>query len=410
MSVLIGGGGIGGLTLALSLHERGIPCVVLEAATEVRPLGVGINTLPHAIRELAALGLLPALDACAIRTRELRYLNRFGQSIWVEPRGLHAGYDLPQLSIHRGWLQTLLWNTVRERLGESKLMAGARLTGFSQGPDSVTVHCADGRTVSGSALIGADGIHSLIRRTLHPDDGALRWNGIQMWRGAMDWPIYEGGDVMVIAGDMTEKLVLYPIAAGIRPETRLTNWAVCVRQGDGSNAPPRREDWSRPGRLDEVLPHVRRFDLPMVDVEALVRATPEFFEYPMCDRDPLPWWTQGRVTLLGDAAHPMYPVGSNGASQAILDARCLAALLSSSTVPDALVAYEAERRPKTAAIVAINRRGGPERVVDVVSERAPDGFARLEDVITHEELAAIASGYATMAGFSLGSTSPSVPG
>jgi 2-polyprenyl-6-methoxyphenol hydroxylase-like FAD-dependent oxidoreductase len=207
---------------------------------------------------------------------------------------------------------------------------------------------------------------------------------------------------MAIAGDMAEKLVLYPIAAGQTPETRLTNWVVCVRQGDGSQPPPRREDWSRPGALDELLPHVRRFRLPFLDVEALVRATPEFFEYPMCDRDPLPWWTQGRVTLLGDAAHPMYPVGSNGASQAILDARCLADLLAAQPVPAALADYDAERRPKTSVIVASNRKGGPERLVDEVSARAPDGFARLEDVISREELAAIAGGYAQMAGFAAG--------
>ena len=400
MTVLIAGGGIGGLTLALSLQERGIACVVLEAAAEVRPLGVGINTLPHAIRELAALGLLPALDACAIRTRELRYLNRFGQNIWTEPRGLHAGHDMPQFSIHRGHLQALLWQAARERLGDA-LMPAARLINFTQDEGGVTAHLADGRMLHGDVLIGADGIHSTIRRTLHPDDGGLRWNGIQMWRGAVDWPAYEGGDTMAIAGDMAEKLVLYPIAAGSSPEHRLTNWVVCVRQGDGGAPPPRREDWSRPGVLEELLPHVRRFRLPFLDVEALVRATPEFFEYPMCDRDPLPWWTQGRVTLLGDAAHPMYPVGSNGASQAILDARALAALLAEQRTPMALAAYDAARRPATAAIVAANRKGGPERVVDLVSERAPDGFTRLEDVATHDELAAIAGGYAAMAGFAV---------
>lgn len=403
MTVLIAGGGVGGLTLALSLHERGIPCTVFEAAAEVRELGVGINTLPHAIRELAALGLLPALDACAVRTRELRYLNRFGQSIWTEPRGLYAGHDVPQFSIHRGRLRTLLWDAVRERLGEASLVTSARLQSFSQDSSGVTAQFANGSSASGSALVGADGIHSVIRQALHPDDGGLRWKGILMWRGAVDWPVYEGGDVMAIAGDMAEKLVLYPIAAGSSPGTRLTNWVVCVRKGDGSAPPPRREDWSRLGKLDEVLPHLRRFRLPFLDVEAMVRATPEFFEYPMCDRDPLPWWTRGRVTLLGDAAHPMYPFGSNGASQAILDARCLAALLDQTDVPDALAQYEAERSPKTAAIVASNRQGGPERVVDVVSERAPDGFERLEDVIDREELAAIASNYAAMAGFAVNS-------
>jgi 2-polyprenyl-6-methoxyphenol hydroxylase-like FAD-dependent oxidoreductase len=196
---------------------------------------------------------------------------------------------------------------------------------------------------------------------------------------------------------MQEKLVLYPIARA-EGGRRLTNWVVCIRQGTGDLAPPK-QDWNRLGELDDILPTVRRFSLPQLDVEALVRATPQYFEYPMCDRDPLPWWTQGRVTLLGDAAHPMYPVGSNGASQAILDARFLAPLLAAMPAPQALAAYEAERLPKTAEIVRLNRSGGPERVVDVVSARAPDGFDRLEDVISREELAAIAGGYAQTAGF-----------
>ncbi|CAH0235606.1 flavin-dependent oxidoreductase [Roseomonas sp. CECT 9278] len=401
MTILVAGGGVGGLVLALSLHERGIPCTVFEAAQAVRPLGVGINTLPHAIGELAALGLLPALDAVAVRTRELRYLNRFGQEIWVEKRGTWAGHGVPQFSIHRGHLHAVLWQAARDRLGDDALVTGARLAGFTQDADGVTARFADGRSARGAALVGADGIHSVLRAALHPDEAGIRWNGIQMWRGAVDWPAFEGGDTMIVAGDMTEKLVLYPIAAGAAPGTRLTNWVVCAQIGDATKPPPRREDWSRPGRLDDVLPHVARFRIPFLDVEALVRGSPEFWEYPMCDRDPLPWWTQGRVTLLGDAAHPMYPVGSNGASQAVLDARCLAGLLAERAVPDALAAYEAERLPKTAEIVRSNRRGGPERVVDVVSERAPEGFARIEDVIAREELAAIAGGYAAMAGFAV---------
>ena len=402
MHVLIAGGGVGGLALALMLHQRGIGCTVLEAAAEVKPLGVGINTLPHAIRELAALDLLPALDGVGIRTRELRYLNRFGQEIWQEPRGIWAGHEVPQFSIHRGHLHQVLWHAAEARLPNGALLRNARLQNFTQNAHGITAHLADGRSLSGDVLIGADGIHSAIRTELHPDDGGIRWNGIQMWRGAVEWPAFEGGDTMIVAGDMKEKLVLYPIGAGASAATRLTNWVVCAQIGDASKPPPRREDWSRPGQLDEVLAHVARFRIPFLDVAALVRSTPEFWEYPMCDRDPLPFWTQGRVTLMGDAAHPMYPVGSNGASQAVLDARCLADLLASHAPEAALAAYAAERLPKTAEIVRANRKGGPERVVDEVSARAPDGFARLEDVISREELAAIAGGYAQMAGFAAG--------
>ena len=402
MHVLIAGGGVGGLALALMLHQRGIGCTVLEAAAEVKPLGVGINTLPHAIRELAALDLLPALDGVGIRTRELRYLNRFGQEIWQEPRGIWAGHEVPQFSIHRGHLHQVLWQAAEARLPKDALLRNARLQGVTQNANGITAHLADGRSLSGDVLIGADGIHSIIRAALHPDDGGIRWNGIQMWRGAVEWPAFEGGDTMIVAGDMKEKLVLYPIGAGASAATRLTNWVVCAQIGDASKPPPRREDWSRPGQLEEVLAHVARFRIPFLDVAALVRATGEFWEYPMCDRDPLPFWTDRRVTLLGDAAHPMYPVGSNGASQAVLDARCLADLLASHAPEAALTAYAAERLPKTAEIVRANRKGGPERVVDEVSARAPDGFARLEDVISRQELVAIAGGYAQMAGFAAG--------
>jgi 2-polyprenyl-6-methoxyphenol hydroxylase-like FAD-dependent oxidoreductase len=403
MTILIAGAGIGGLTLALSLHERGIPCIVCEQSDMVRPLGVGINTLPHAIKELADLGLLPALDAVAIRTHELIYVNRFGQEVWREKRGMHAGHAYPQFSIHRGNLQKVIWDAVCARLPKRALRTGRRLADFTQDGEGVTARFRNraGRIASSiraDALVAADGIHSIARSVLHPEDPGIRWQGIMMWRGAIPWPPFLDGDTMVIAGDMQEKLVLYPI--GREPDgRRLMNWVVCIRTGDGSVPPPRREDWSRVGHLDDILPTVRRFSIPFLDAEALVRATPEFYEYPMCDRDPLPWWTQGRVTLLGDAAHPMYPVGSNGASQAILDARLLAFLLDTTSPLEALKAYEAERLPKTAEVVRLNRSGGPERVVDVVSALAPDGFARLEDVISRDELAAIAKGYASTAGF-----------
>jgi 2-polyprenyl-6-methoxyphenol hydroxylase-like FAD-dependent oxidoreductase len=405
MRVLIAGGGVGGLTLALMLHQRGIACTVFEAATEVRELGVGINTLPHGIAELAGLGLLEALDAAAIRTRELRYLNHLGQTLWSEPRGLHAGHPMPQFSIHRGRLHGVLWRAVQERLPPDAVRTGQRLAGFTQDAAGVTARftAPDGTPAEarGDALIGADGIHSALRALLHPDDGGIRWQGIQMWRGAVDWPAFEGGDVMLIAGDLKAKLVFYPIGPGSTPDRRLTNWVIYARVATGEAPPPRREDWSRRGRLKDVLPLARRLKLPFLDVEALIRASPDRLEYPMCDRDPLPWWTEGRVTLLGDAAHPMYPVGSNGASQAVLDARCLADRLAAGPVPAALAAYEAERRPLVAALVASNRKGGPERVVDVVCELAPRGFTNIEDVIAMEDLAAIARGYAQTAGFSV---------
>ncbi|MBX9607864.1 MAG: FAD-dependent monooxygenase [Gammaproteobacteria bacterium] len=400
MHVLIAGGGIGGLVLAQMLAARGVAATVLEAAREVRPLGVGINLLPHAVRELMALGLLPALDEAGIRTRELRYLNHLGQTLWAEPRGAWAGHDAPQFSIHRGQLHALLWRAAAARLGE-RLRSAASVVGFSEDADGVEVTLGDGSRMRGDALIGADGIHSTVRAALHPADGGVRWQGIQMWRGAVSWPTLWDGQTMCIAGDTRAKLVLYPIGAGAKPSERLLNWVVYARQADAGPAPPGRQDWSREAPRGVVTPQVAHFRLPFIDPAALITASAMASEYPMCDRDPLPWWTRGRVTLLGDAAHPMYPVGSNGASQAILDARCLADALAAEPVVPALAAYEAERLPKTAAIVASNRVGGPERVIDFVAERAPQGFTDIDQVASHEELAAIVGGYATLAGFAV---------
>jgi 2-polyprenyl-6-methoxyphenol hydroxylase-like FAD-dependent oxidoreductase len=405
MRVIISGGGIGGLTLALMLHQRGISCLVYEQAGELREVGVGINTLPHAIRELADLGLLTALDAVAIRTRELNYMNRFGQLVWRELRGLHAGFGVPQFSIHRGRLQRVIHDAVIARLGPDRVRLGRRLTGLQQDEGGVTAHFVDAalgqaaETIRGDVLVAADGIHSPVRQIYFPEQGSPRWNGVQMWRGATDWPAFLDGNSMIIAGGMSGKLVLYPIAKGSSPEARLTNWVVNVRTGDPARPPPK-ETWSKQGRLEDVLPFARRFRIPGIDVEALIKTTPSFWDYPMCDRDPLPRWTHGRVTLLGDAAHPMYPVGSNGASQAILDARTLADALAAAEHPrHALAMYEADRLPKTAEIVHMNRAGGPERVIDAVEALAPNGFDDIENVMPYAQREAIVKSYAGKAGF-----------
>jgi 2-polyprenyl-6-methoxyphenol hydroxylase-like FAD-dependent oxidoreductase len=406
MHILIVGGGIGGLAAALSLHAAGIGCSVFEQTRELGELGVGINTLPHAIKELAALGLLPALDKAGIRTRELIYANRFGQVVWRDLRGLEAGLDTPQFSIHRGKLHTVLQDAVRDSLGPDAVQSGCRLVSFAEHGDRVQARFerrdgSEAFTADGDALVGADGIHSTVRAAFYPNEGAPVWNGTMLWRGAADWPVYVDGRTMVIAGGMAAKFVFYPIHADpAEPDRRLTNWAVMAKVAE-PGSPPRREDWSRPGDWDELEPFVRsNFRLDFVDPLALMRASGTFYEYPLCDRDPLPAWSFGRATLLGDAAHPMYPVGSNGASQAVLDARSLARHLTSGRpVPEALAAYDAERRPMTTEIVLNNRKGGPERVIDVLEERAPDGFTDIDAVASYAEREAIVRGYATMAGF-----------
>lgn len=406
MKLLIIGSGIGGLVTALSLHQAGIDVEIFEQSQELRELGVGINLLPHAVKELAALGLLPALDEAGIRTRELIYLNRHGQVVWRELRGLDAGYEVPQISIHRGKLHGVLLKAVLERLGSQRLHTDRRLVDLAESQGRVTAflesRAGERFEATGDGLIGADGIHSRVRGIFYPDEGPLLWSGIMLWRGATAWPIHEDGRTMVIAGGNAAKFVFYPIHADpARPDERLTNWAIMARIADGAGPPPRREDWNSVGRIEEARAFVEgSFRLGFVEPARIIEATNVFYEYPNCDRDPVGRWSFGRVTLLGDAAHPMYPVGSNGASQAILDAAALARHLTAARhVEPAFAAYDAERRPMTADIVRANRKGGPEGVIDMVEARAPDGFDDIEEVASYAEREAVVRGYASKAGY-----------
>lgn len=405
MTVLIVGGGIGGLTAALSLHQVGIDCAVFEQARHIRPLGVGINLLPHAVRELTELGLAEDLARTAIPTEELIYHTKRGTVIWREPRGMKAGYNWPQYSIHRGHLQMILFEAARKRLGPHRLHTGAELVEFDQDEAGVTAHFRGRRTgrdlppVRGTVLIGADGIHSTVRRKLLPDEGAPLFSGMMMWRGAVETAPFLSGRTMVMAGHWNAKIVIYPISAeAARRGRALVNWVAEVRTGE--QRPARAEDWSRRGTLADFLPAFGGWHLDFLDIEALFRSTEEIFEYPMVDRDPAPRWTQGRVTLLGDAAHPMYPIGSNGGSQAILDARALAGFLARE--PDmakALGKYDDLRRPETSDVVLANRAFGPEQVMQLVEERCPDGTTDIHAYVSREEMEAIARRYKATAGF-----------
>jgi 5-methylphenazine-1-carboxylate 1-monooxygenase len=404
MRVVIVGAGIGGLVTALRLHHEGIDCEIHEQSEQIRELGVGINLLPNAVKELAELGLLDRLAEAAIRTHELFYLHRLGDEIMRRPCGVHAGFAFPQFSVHRGRLQGVLLRAVRERLGAGAVRTGHRLVGFEHDARGVRADFGDRQgeapaPAHGDVLVAADGIHSTVRSTLFPEEGPPRWNGVMMWRGATDWPAFGGGRSMIIAGGTAAKLVVYPIAAGRDPGTSLTNWAICVLTGQPGDPPPQRQEWSRLADPIQLRRHVGRFRMPLVDHAGLVAATRECFEFPMCDRDPLPAWTQGRVTLLGDAAHPMYPMGSNGAGQAILDATSLADNLTRHADPAAaLRAYQDDRLAATGEVVLRNRIGGPESVIDEVERRAPEGFSRLEDVIDAAALEAVINSYAQASG------------
>ncbi|WP_158810980.1 flavin-dependent oxidoreductase [Beijerinckia sp. L45] len=400
MKVLIAGAGIGGLTTALFLQRQGMRCEIFEQAKEIRALGVGIVLMPHAVAQLAALDLLPELDAIATRSAHMYYETRRGQGVWDEPRGMLAGHAVPQFFVHRGLLQTMLFEAACRTLPEGSIHLGQRFEAFRQTADGVTVDvvAADGTITAahGDVLVGADGIHSVVRQRLVPQEGPPLWSGLMMWRGAADWATFKGGASMLIAGGVDAKVVCYPIGPGTTPETRLTNWVVCARTAPFGATPPRREDWARPGQMADLAPLLKQFTIDTVNVDALVAATGTFWEYPMCDRDPIAHWSQGRVTLLGDAAHPMYPMGGNGASQAILDARCLSDALATHDEPvAALKTYEQDRLPGTSEIVRLNRGGGPEAVIDAIEVRAPDGFADIDAVLSRGEREQIVRGYAS---------------
>ncbi|SMP74341.1 flavin-dependent oxidoreductase [Noviherbaspirillum suwonense] len=407
MKITIAGAGIGGLALALMLHKRGVEVELWEAVQDIKPLGVGINLLPHAVKELGELGLEDTLADIGIKTSQLAYYNRHGQQIWIEPRGRAAGYDWPQFSIHRGALQVALLRAAIERLGPQRVHAGHAFESFEQDADGVVARMrrrSDGALVEtrGSMLVGADGIHSALRRLLHPVGDEPRFSGRMLWRAITESVPFMDGRSMFMAGYQDQKFVAYPISEPLRRQGRsLINWIAELRVPDG--APPA-TDWNKRVDRSVFAPAFDSWKWDWIDIPALIEGAATIYEFPLVDRDPLPRWTVGRVTLLGDAAHPMYPIGSNGSAQAILDARYLADCIADCAARGgdllyALKEYEAERLPRTAGIVLRNRLNGPEQVMQIAEERAPNGFANIDDVIPFAERDEISQRYKRLAGF-----------
>ncbi|MEA3195896.1 MAG: 5-methylphenazine-carboxylate 1-monooxygenase [Betaproteobacteria bacterium] len=396
--VLIVGAGIGGLTLALELARRGIACRVFESAPEIKAVGVGINILPHAMQVFADHGLIPALQKVAVETAEAAFFNRFGQLIYREPLGKRAGYAWPQLSIHRGDLQTILLKVVKAKLGADRVHLGFHCTGFEQGERSVQAKFRDQGTIEGIALVACDGIHSVVRQQLYPKEGEPRYSGINMWRGVTRWKPILGGATMTRAGWLKiGKLVHYPIRNDIDAEGRqLVNWLWEIETPQY-----KRWDWNRAARIEDFIAGAEDWRFDWLDVPAFFRAADVVLEYPMVDKDPLPAWSFGRVTLLGDAAHPMYPRGSNGAGQAILDARQLAeSLVEETDVQKALKRYEAKRLAPTANVVLENRRNPPDAILREVYERSGDRpFESIDAVMSQKELKALSDRYKQVAGY-----------
>jgi 2-polyprenyl-6-methoxyphenol hydroxylase-like FAD-dependent oxidoreductase len=415
MRVIVAGAGIGGLSAALSLHAAGIDVIVIDAAASLRPLGVGINLMPHAVRELTELGLGDELEATGIPTAEMVHFDRHGNRIWGFACGRNIGYRWPQYSIHRGELQMILLAAVRDRLGPGSVRTGTAFSSFAESGSGVQVRVRDRATgttsaLRGDVLVGADGLYSGVRAQLHPGEPAPRWGGIMMWRGMAEGDPFLTGRTVAVAGtNAALKFVAYPVS---RPAERrgraLINW-VAEALLPASRAAADLADWNRSGRIEDVLPWFADWKFGWLDVPALITGAPRILEYPMVDRDPLPSWGSaraagaagsagaagpGRVTLLGDAAHPMYPVGANGGSQAVVDARVLAWSLARAAAPaEGLAAYEAARLQTVNAIVLACRDMPADRMLQMVSTRAPDGFGRVEDVLSAAELAAFDQAY-----------------
>jgi 5-methylphenazine-1-carboxylate 1-monooxygenase len=404
MQILIVGAGIGGLATAISLRKKGFDVQLYESANEIKPLGVGINLLPHAVRVLTNLGLGERLSQVAVATRELAYYNKFGQKIWQEPRGKFAGYHWPQYSIHRGIFQLLLLDDAKEIIDEKNIHTGFTLLSCKNNGHTVTASFMDRKTneittKEADALIGADGIHSAVRKQFYKNEGAPAFSGIILHRGTAKAKPFLTGSSMIMAGSAKKKFVAYPISAAIDENGhQLINWIADLPAPDGDAHKER--DWNRKADKEKLLPEFVDWTFDWLNVPALIEAATDIYEFPMSDRDPLERWSFERITVLGDAAHPMYPIGSNGGSQAILDAECITECLANEDDPvKAFLQYERIRLTATSKIVLQNRQMGPEEVMQIVENRAPNGFKKLHDVISQTELEEIAARYKRIAGF-----------
>jgi len=406
LPVIVAGGGIGGLSVALTLQQLGVPCLVLEAAPELLPLGVGINLQPNAVRELYDLGFGPAeLDQIGIETREFALVGLNGNDIYSEARGKGAGYLWPQYSVHRGRLQMMLYRAALARLGAGAMRTGMKVTGYRNHTDGVTVEAQDlggGRhAFEASLLIAADGLHSVVRQQMHPAQPPIHWGGAIMWRGVTRGAPIRTGASFVGLGTMRHRVVFYPISQP-DPATGLAdiNWIAEITVDNSAGW--RSGDWNRRVAHEEFVHHFERWNYDWIDIPGMLRGAPAVYEYPMIDREPVPTWCDGRAVLLGDAAHVMYPTGSNGASQAIVDARVLGAvLLEHGVTQQAVQAFDARLRPEISPLILRNRGAGPFGILGIVEERCGGVFDRIDDVIPRTEREEFMERYRVAAGFAV---------
>src|SRR5690606_17590265 len=404
--VLIAGAGIGGLSAALTLHQIGVPCHIFESVAEIQALGVGINLQPNAVRELYELGLGPeSLATIGIEAQEWALVGLNGHDVYTEPRGLRAGYNWPQYAVHRGKLQMLLYRTVLERLGPQAISTGVKVTGYRNHPDgkgvsAILQHRTGARSeVAGSLLIAADGLHSAVRQQMHPTQPPIQWGGAIMWRGVTRAKPIRTGASFVGLGTHRQRVVFYPISPP-DPNTGLAdiNWIAEITV-DNKNGWPH-GDWNKRVKHEDFIHHFTQWNYDWIDIPAMIRGAHEVFEYPMVDREPVDTWRDGNVVLLGDAAHVMYPTGSNGASQAIVDARVLgAAMLEHGVNAAALAAYDEKLCPEISPLILRNRGAGPFGLLNLLDDRCGGVFDNIDDVIPKPERDEFMHRYKVAAGF-----------
>jgi len=393
--VIIAGGGIGGLTLALTLHQIGVPFVVLESAREMRPVGVGINVQPNAVRELFDLGIdAEYLDKIGVPAKEWALVGLNGKEVYAESRGLDAGYNWPQYAAHRGKLHMLLYDTLVERAGSDAVQLGTRVEGYSGNPVisnaengvNVKASTASGSQseITGKLLIGADGIHSKVRAQMHPDQPPIHWGGAVMWRGTVKAKPLRTESSFVGLGTHQHRMVIYPISKTDPDGTALINWIAEVTMDNSEGWPD--DSWFQEVAIESFAHHFEAFKYDWLDVPAMLRSADCAYMNPMIDRDPVSTWVEGSVALMGDAAHAMYPTGSNGASQAIVDARVIgAAMLEHGVTAEALNSYDDQLCEKVSELVLRNRSAGPFGLLNILDERCGGVFDDIEDVMPAEE-------------------------
>lgn len=407
--IIIAGGGIGGLCLALTLHQIGVDCRVIEASREMKPLGVGINIQPNAVRELYDLGIgSDALDTVGVEVREWALVGQNGKEVYAEPRGLRAGYNWPQYATHRGAFHMLLYREVLARLGSNAVQLGTKVIGYSQSDSGVQVQLSNGKEVAAKLLIGADGIHSAVRAQMHTDQPPIHWGGAVLWRGTVRAKALRTGSSFVGLGTHRHRMVIYPISAPDAEGLSLINWIAEVTVDNAGGW--QQDGWFREVAVSDFIHHFDVFRYDWLDVPHMLSQADCAFENPMIDRDPVNTWVDGAVALIGDAAHAMYPTGSNGASQAIVDARVLGAkFLEYGVTPDALAAFDAQLCGPVSEVVLRNRGAGPFGLLDMLDERCGGVFDDIDAVIPAAERAEFMAGYKAAAGFSMAELNAAAP-